>query len=159
MFTTKDEHVVDKLFNVVDLMGGDDDRALLCSMGSDDAAELTLGFEVETVGGFVHQQVARVGGQGKGHQRLLLLTHRELADVELGRKLELREALLEDFVAEARIEDAMRLHILAQGHRWKLKLLWNEIDVGQSSGLAGGDILPIGQHTPALRTQQPRQHI
>ena len=156
---SQNKHVVEQLLHVVHLVGGNDDGALVGHVRGNDAAELLLRRDVETIGGLVHQQVARAAGQGERHQDLLLLTHREAADVKRLGQAELLQALAEHFLREVRIERPIGVDVLGERHRRQFELLGHDVEVLQQGALAATGVVSVDQCQSFAGMQQAHHNI
>ena len=120
----------------MNLMGRDNHGALLCHVLGNDLTELRLRGDVQSVGGFIHQQILGVGGHSESDIGLLALTHRKLTQTYVGRQFEISQTALQDFVREIGVEGLIEFHILRKTDGGHLKLLRYEEDVAQGFRLA-----------------------
>ena len=158
------EDVVEQELDVAHLVRGDDNRSVLGGMAGNDFPELTLGGNVKAIGRLVHEENARVGGQGEADKGLLLLAHGHRAEVEVEREVKLLETCLQNLLAEAGIEGTVKVDVFAQRDMRHIHLLGQDHDFAQQFGLAQLRFLPIAvlhlYHDIALlRAQQARKEI
>ena len=113
----------------MNLMGGDDENAVVCHIVCHNLPELCLRWNVEAVGRLVHQQDAGAGGQGEAHVHLLLLAHRQFIELVEVWQGEIRQAFLQHLVGEVGIEGLVDFHVCVKRHVGQLKLLWHYEDV------------------------------
>ena len=86
-------------------------------------AELALRGNVESVSRFIHQQHLRAGSEGETHKHLLLLTHREGIELQVGGELKILQTSLQHLTRESGIERLVDLHIRIERHRGQVELL------------------------------------
>ena len=155
----EDEDMVQQLFHVVHLVGGDHDGALVGHVLGDDLAELCLRWNVQSVCRFVHQQVLGLGGHGEGYVGLLALAHRQLAQVDVAVQFEVVQATLEHFVGKMWIKGAVEAHVFRQPDAGHLELLGHEEQLAQQLGLAlvGCDIVTADR--PLRGAQQTAEQV
>ena len=105
----KNDDRVDQVLKVPHLMGGDDDCAVFRSEAHDGAPELGLARDVESVGGFIHEDVAGTGCKCKGDVRLLELSCRHGLHLLVKLHIELLHKSLEVVFRIVRPEHTVRV--------------------------------------------------
>ena len=140
-------------------MGGDNQRAVIAHILSHHLAELTLRGDIQSVGRLVHQQHLRTCSQSKGHESLLLLTHRESIQLQIHRQLKIFQATLQHCHTELRIERTVDLHVLLQRHCWQIELLRYDEDLLQCIRQSLTCLDAIETNVSLLRTKQSADQI
>ena len=151
--------MVEQSLHVVHLVGGDNHASLLGHRVCHHASELCLRGDVESVGGFVHQEIAGVGGESKTHEHLLLLTHRQFVELMEQRQLKILQAALQYLAREIGIEHLVDLNVCVESHCGHLKLLGHHEDVAQDIWIALICSHSIHKDFSLLCTQQSTDEI
>ena len=165
------------------LVRRDNQRALLRHVLRHHLAELRFRRNVQPVRRLVHQQQFRPCRQGERHKHLLLLTHRQRAELQVRRKLasstsvttresrassallsllrqfKILQTSLQHLAAETRIERLVNPDILLQRHRRQVELLWHDENLLQRLGLSLVCFDAIETHRPPLCPQQPGNQV
>ena len=103
------------VLHVLHLVGGDDDAGLVVGAAAEHATQVGLGGDVQSVGGFVEQQVVGAEAEGHGQQRFLLLTERHLFELATGVDVQLFHQCLERLVVGLRVEGGQLLQVALGG--------------------------------------------
>ena len=151
--------MVEQQLYIVHLVSTDDERLFLTHACNHHLAEEALREDVESVGGFVEQQILGVCGQSDADVHLLLLTHRETAQIDLGRHLELTQTLFQQFVTETGIEGLDGFYITSKADGRQVVLFWHDEDFREYLGIALASVHAIDLHTSFLCTKQTRDEI
>ena len=151
--------MVEQRLNIVYLMGGDDQRAILRHILGHHLTELRLRRDVKTVCRLVHQQQLCTSSKGKAHEHLLLLAHRESVQLQVCREFKVLQTVLQHFRTEHRIERTVNLHILIERHVRQIKFLRHDKDLAQSFRLSLTGFDAIETNRTLLRTEQSTDKI
>ena len=151
--------MVQQRLYIVHLMGGDDERSVFRHMLGNDLAELALRRDIQSVGGLVHQQELGIRGEGKRHEHLLLLTHREGIQLHVRRKFKIMKTALQHFHTELGIERAVDLDILAKRHCRQVELLGYDEYLAQHFRFPQLGLDTVEAHTTFLGTKQTANQV
>ena len=140
-------------------MGGDDERAVFRHVLGNDLAELALRGNVKSVGGLVHQQELGIRSKCKRHEHLLLLTHREGIQLQVGREFKILQTTFQHLHTELGIERTVDLDILAERHSRQVELLGHDEDLAQHLRFSQLGFNTVEAHTALLGTKQTRNQV
>ena len=140
-------------------MGRDDEHAVVGHVAGHHTAELCLRGNVQAVGGLVHQQQPRSGCEGKAHEHLFLLPHRERVQFEGGGQFEDVQAAVEHLAAETGIERAVDAYVFVEGDVGQFKLLGHNEHLLEHLGAALARLYTVVGDGTFLRMQQSANQI
>ena len=151
--------MIQQRFNIVYLMGRDNERTIASHILGNHLTELTLRRDIQSVGRLVHQQHTGVGSQGKGHKHLFLLSHREGIQLQVATQLKILQTALQNGCAEQGIEGAVNLYILIERHSGQVELLRNDKDILQRFRATQFGLDTIKAYSTLLGAQQSSNQV
>ena len=154
-----DDDVVEQLFHVLHLVGGNHDAALFVHLADEQFAELALAGNVHAVGGFVQDEPRGAGGEGEAEQHLLFLPHGKLAEFEVFGQTEHPQVVPQVLVVELRIEGSVEADILFQRIVRQVELFGDEVEVAERFRQTAADVHAVEAHFSGGRREQSRHQV
>ena len=146
---------VDERLHVAHLVSGDHERPVIAQRFRDQAAEESLGRNVETVGRLVQHEERGAGCESEREQELLLLAVREMRQLPPARDLKLVDIAGHPFVVEPRIEGGAHGDEFPVRERGNVDGLGEHEEPGEQSGPAAGGFAPEHANAPRAGEEEP----
>ena len=141
------------------LVRRDNDGLIVSHVAGHQLAEEGLGRNVETIGGFVHEQHATLRGKGKAYEHTLLLAQREFVEVRVHVDLEILQTLPENLLTEARIERLAIFHIACEWHRGQTEFVGHKENFLLQRRLAQARLLTIDEDAALARHEESAEQV